>query len=440
MTIKRLFVGKVPFRRPRMGLRHRVAPAWAAAALGLLAATGGLSASASAASTPAALGGHFTASNNGVDFGTATLGDYVTASSRAAQVVLYNNDEMTNAPNSVTSIDITGPDSDDFVAQSTGCTNVAPFGSCVVDPIFSPGALGTRTATMTITSENGSPVVIPLTGQGTTGYYQVTAKGKVANFGDAALFGDASGLHLAHPIVSIAPTGDNGGYWLAASDGGVFTFGDANFYGSTGALHLNKPIVGMAETATGDGYWLVASDGGIFSFGDAQFYGSTGAIHLNKPVVGMAVTPDGNGYWLVASDGGIFSFGDAQFYGSTGAIHLNKPVVGMAPTPDGRGYWLVASDGGIFTEGDAVFYGSAGNIHLNQPIVGMAPMADGGGYWFSAADGGLFNYGNAQFYGAGASQGLSNVVAMATDSPPTIQAMFDAPADRHALPAYARRS
>ena len=138
MTIKRLPVERVPFRRPSMGLRHRVAPAWAAIALGLLAATGGLSASASAASTPAALGGHFTASNNGVDFGSVTLGDYITAASRAAQVILYNNDEMTNTPNSVTSIDITGPDSDDFVAQSSGCTNVAPSASCNRGPDLHP--------------------------------------------------------------------------------------------------------------------------------------------------------------------------------------------------------------------------------------------------------------------------------------------------------------
>ena len=224
MTTERILVWRVLFRRVRIGLVRRVAPAWAAAALGLLAATTALGTSASAASNPSALTAHFGASNNGINFGSVTLGDYVTADSEAAGVGLLNN-EMT--PDSVTSIDITGPDSDDFVAQSTGCTNVAPNGNCSVDVIFSPGALGTRTATMTITSENGSPVVIPLTGEGTTGYYQVTAQGRVANFGDAALFGDASGNHLTHPIVSIAPTGDNGGYWLAASDGGVFTFGDA---------------------------------------------------------------------------------------------------------------------------------------------------------------------------------------------------------------------
>jgi len=127
----------------------------------------------------------------------------------------------------------------------------------------------------------------------------------------------------------------------------------------------------MAATPDGKGYWLVASDGGIFTFGDADFYGSTGSIRLNMPIVGMAATPDGKGYWLVASDGGIFTFGDARFYGSTGSIHLVKPIVGMAATPDGKGYWLIASDGGIFTFGDAPFYGSLGGQGVTD-VIGIA--------------------------------------------------------------------
>ena len=56
-------------------------------------------------------------------------------------------------------------------------------------------------------------------------------------------------------------------------------------------------------------------------------------------------------------------------------------------------------------------------------------MPDGSGYWFTATDGGLFNYGKAPFYGAGNSEGLSDVVGMATDGAPTPQA-----ASRHPGP------
>jgi hypothetical protein len=380
---------------------------------------------------------------NSVDFPDTTLGTYSTVSS----AVLFN-ENTTDTIDLNTDVSFSGPGADDYVITPGNCPGdgvstivlqIAQACNPVVD--FYPGALGDRSATMTIQgSADSSPLSVELDGTGTIGYYEVDSQGFVAYAGDAGYYGDASNTHLNNPIVGMAATGDDGGYWLVASDGGIFSYGDAAFYGSTGAIHLNKPIVAMAATRDAGGYWLVASDGGIFSYGDAAFYGSTGAIRLNKPIVGMASTPDDGGYWLVASDGGIFSFGDAQFYGSTGAIHLNEPIVGMASTPDGGGYWLVASDGGIFSFGDAQFYGSTGAIHLNKPIVAMAAMPTGAGYWFSAADGGLFAYGDAPFDGSGIGTGLNEVVDMATDGAPTLQAEIDAPAVRQVVSQILRRS
>ena len=396
-------------------------------ALSLVAATG-------VASGAGAVAPRLTTTVSSLSFDEATLGTFVGPQSFT----------MTNSSAQTTiTLDFSGDAADDFAwFFESGCpTPTDPSGevitlaanqSCTVDMYFYPGALGARNATLTLADDTGTGPSIALSGTGGIGYYQVSSTGAVGSGGDAGYFGDASNLPLNHPIVGMAQTGDNGGYWLVASDGGIFNYGDAPFYGSTGAIPLNKPIVGMAGSSDfngPNGYWLVASDGGIFNYGAAQFYGSTGSIHLNKPIVGMAATPDGGGYWLVASDGGIFSYGDAQFYGSTGSIHLNKPIVGMAATPDGGGYWLVASDGGIFSYGDAQFYGSTGSLALAQPIVGMAVMPDGGGYWFSAADGGLFNYGDAPFYGSGTGQGVQ-VVGMATDGVPTLQANSDLPALR----------
>ncbi len=248
----------------------------------------------------------------------------------------------------------------------------------------------------------GAPAVGMAATPSRQGYWLTASNGDIADFGDAAFEGSASGLALVRPVVGMAPTPDGQGYWLVASDGGVFSYGDAAFYGSTGNLVLNKPVVGMAATPDGRGYWLVAADGGVFSYGDAAFYGSTGNLVLNKPVVGMAATPDGRGYWLVAADGGVFSYGDAAFYGSTGNLVLNKPVVGMAAAPGGQGYWLVASDGGVFSYGDAAFHGSTGSLTLAQPMVGMAAAGGGQGYWLVAADGGIFSFGDAAFYGSAA--------------------------------------
>ncbi len=386
---------------------------------------------------PASINLSGTGTPNILSFGDTTLGTYAGPDTFSLQ----NDGSSTDTVDLLTDdLSLSGPGANDYVVTpSSDCpgdgvnTVILTAGAaCTMNVYFYPGALGDRSATMTIRGSVDTGWSGDLSGSGTIGYYQVDSSGNVASAGDAGYYGDAGSLPLNKPIVGMAATGDDGGYWLVASDGGIFTYGDANFYGSTGAIHLNKPIVGMAGTPDAGGYWLVASDGGIFSYGDAQFYGSTGAIHLNKPIVGMAATPDGQGYWLVASDGGIFSYGDAQFYGSTGSIHLNKPIVGMAGTPDGQGYWLVASDGGIFSYGDAQFYGSTGAIHLAQPIVAMAAMPTGGGYWLSAADGGLFNYGDAPFDGSGVGTGLGHVVDMASDGGPTLQAISDIPAIRQA--------
>jgi hypothetical protein len=374
------------------------------------------------------------ASTSSLDFGEATLGTYVGPLS----VVVTNTSTSEDEFNTDSDVVFSGVGANDYAAIPdetclTGFDTVRlnPGDSCRIDVYFTPGALGSRPATFSIDDALHSGLAVALSGTGGIGYYQVSSNGAVANFGDAASYGDASGIPLNHPIVGIAQTGDDGGYWLVATDGGIFNYGDAGFFGSAGSLRLNKPIVGMAATTDGGGYWLVASDGGIFDYGDAPFFGSTGSLHLNKPIVGMAATPDGGGYWLVASDGGIFSYGDAGFYGSAGSIHLNKPIVGMAATPDGGGYWLVASDGGIFSYGDAAFYGSTGAIHLNQAINGMAAMPTGNGYWFTAADGGIFNYGDAPFQGSSSGQNLGGpVVAMTTDGVPTGQAFTDTPAVR----------
>jgi hypothetical protein len=323
-------------------------------------------------------------SQNNINFGSVTVGDFVGPS----DVTITNNG---TGNDTVTSFTFSGVGAYDYLVDSA-CGLLTPGQSCQAAIYFNPGTLGARPATITVVDDTASGTQIQVTGMGTEGYYITDAQGEVDNFGDAQWYGDLAGHRLNQLIVSMAPTGDNGGYWLTAADGGVFAFGDAQYFGSTGGIHLNKPIVGMAPTPDGGGYWLVASDGGIFAFGDAQYFGSTGGIHLNKPIVGMAATPDGGGYWLVASDGGIFAFGDAPYHGSTGGITLNKPIVGMAATPDGGGYWLTASDGGVFAFGDAPFYGS-----------------DGG-------------------------SGLTDAIGLEGDGPPTFQAIFDIPADRsHAV-------
>jgi hypothetical protein len=233
------------------------------------------------------------------------------------------------------------------------------------------------------------------------GYWEVTANGGVAAYGQAVAYGSMSGHVLNAPVVGIASTPSGAGYWLVAADGGIFSFGNAAYFGSTGSLHLVAPITGITSTKDGQGYWLVAADGGIFSFGDAPFFGSMGGRALNQRVVGMAADLTTGGYWLVAADGGVFSFG-APFFGSTGSLHLAQPIVGMAALSNGLGYRFEAADGGVFCFGQAGFAGSMGGQRLVAPVVGMAADTPTGGYWLAAADGGIFSFGGAPFYGSGA--------------------------------------
>ena len=377
------------------------------------------------ASSPA-----LTVSENSIDFGSVTLGDF-----KPAAFVITNTSTSVDTISALTEFIAPGPAF--LFGPTQGSCQDSPLGtitlssgeSCTATFDFEPNSLGPASATLNIEDSLNSDESVSMSGTGVTGYYQVASKGDVINRGDAANYGTAASFPLIHPIVGIAPTGDDGGYWLAASDGGVFSYGNAKYFGSTGALALKAPIVGISATDDAEGYCLVAADGGVFNYGDAPFEGSTGDLTLNAPIVGMAHTSLFDGYWLVASDGGVFAFGFANFFGSMGGMHLNAPIVGMAPAPDNKGYWLVASDGGVFAFGSAKFFGSTGSLHLNQPIVAMSAMPDGNGYWLSAADGGLFNYGDAPFEGSSVGMAYSGkIVAMANDGLPTFQGEFGYPA------------
>ena len=291
--------------------------------------------------------------------------------------------------------------------------------TCTATLVFWPIERDDRAAELHLVSDaSDSPEVVGLSGTGTIGYYLAGAAGQVAGFGDAEDFGDMSDGDLNDPMIDIATYPNGDGYWLLGEDGGVFSFGQSKFYGSMGGLPLNEPIVAIAPTPTGNGYWLVALDGGVFSFGDAEFFGSMGGQPLNQPIVDMASTPTGNGYWLVALDGGIFAFGDADFFGSMGGKPLNEPIVGMAPSPSGQGYHNVALDGGMFQFGDAEFFGSMGGQPLNLPMIGMAMYPTGEGYWTVAVDGGIFAFGRAPFLGGLGDIGATDVIGMASTSPP----------------------
>ncbi len=95
-----------------------------------------------------------------INYGTITVG-----SSSSAQTITVSN-PGTGAL-SVTSVSIAGPNAADFTKSSDTCsgTSVAAGSSCTFRVTFTPGALGARSATVTVDTNAGSPTVA-LSGNG----------------------------------------------------------------------------------------------------------------------------------------------------------------------------------------------------------------------------------------------------------------------------------
>ena len=220
-----------------------------------------------------------TGTPNILSFGETTLGTYAGPDTFSLQ----NDGSSTDTVDLFTNdLSLAGPGADDYVVTpSSDCPGngvntivLAAGAACTMNVTFYPGALGDRSATMTIRGSVGTEWLGNLSGTGTIGYYQVDSEGNVATAGDAGYYGDPGGTHLNQPIVGMAATGDDGGYWLVARDGGIFSYGDAVFHGSPAGPPQHADRRNDRAPDAG-GYWFVASDGGIFSYGDAQFYGST---------------------------------------------------------------------------------------------------------------------------------------------------------------------
>jgi hypothetical protein len=232
------------------------------------------------------------------------------------------------------------------------------------------------------------------------GYWLAGGSGHVFHFGAAHSYGSVS--HTSSPIVDMAATPDHGGYYLVTQKGAVHNFGDALHLGSLRSAP-SVPIVGMAVDATGLGYWLLNAHGHVMKFGDAVVWGSENYASLHETVVGMVSTFDGRGYWLATAGGNVLRFGDAAKYGSPKASgrKLASPIVGIATTPDGKGYYLVTAKGAVYPFGDAKLHGSVSKHALKGGmVVGIATPQTGSGYWIFLADGRVLNFGSAQSLGS----------------------------------------
>jgi hypothetical protein len=183
--------------------------------------------------------------------------------------------------------------------------------------------------TISVTPPISVPVVgvaeDPLTG----GFWLAANNGGVRDI-NAPSLGARISTHRV--IVGIAATPTGKGYWLVTQKGNVLAYGDARMYGSaTGKISSNDLVVGIAATPTGKGYRIVTLHGHVFAYGDAMFSGVVNEMNPNRFFVGIATDCQTDGYWLFTRNGTVFAV-DAPNIGSLSQAPSRKIVAVTSPS------------------------------------------------------------------------------------------------------------
>ena len=220
-------------------------------------------------------------------------------------------------------------------------------------------------------------------------------------FGGAATYGSKAGVPLLAPIVAAASTNDGGGYWLVTAKGNIYNYGDALYFGAPIHDHAGNTIVAFGATPDAQGYWLLASNGAVYNYGDAAFCGSAVHTRSKHPFIGFASTADGFGYYLVDSAGIVYAYGDATTAYPPNLQHRRRRITAIAADPTG-GYWLASAKGSIFPFEGAAFFGSPIHVRKSGALISLIASATGLGYFDTTSAGRIFNYGDAPFYGSDA--------------------------------------
>ena len=173
-----------------MQLRNRVR-GWAALTVaGVVLGAGPVVVLGAAGGTPAgATAPALSVTPTNLVFSETTLGDF-----RVMAYTVTNNSATTDV---ISGYAPSGADPYDFGAlPGTSCTtdaadniDLGAGSSCSILVVFNPGALGARSAILTLADTANSGAAVAVSGVGGIGYYQVDTAGAVAYAGDANFFG-----------------------------------------------------------------------------------------------------------------------------------------------------------------------------------------------------------------------------------------------------------
>jgi hypothetical protein len=193
----------------------------------------------------------------------------IVGSTAAAQTVTVTNSGTSAA--SVSGVAVTG----DY-SQTNNCTSIAVGGSCTVTVTFAPTASGTRTGTLSVTSNaTNSPLTVGLTGAGINSTTNIAA-------GQPATASSSYETYVASNVTD----GNTSTYW-ESSDGAAYPQTIAVDLGtaqSVGSVTLDLPPATAWSTRTETLSVLGSTNGTTFS----QIVGS--AAYTFNPATGNTVT------------------------------------------------------------------------------------------------------------------------------------------------------
>ncbi|NNN13367.1 MAG: hypothetical protein HKL81_06445, partial [Acidimicrobiaceae bacterium] len=92
--------------------------------------------------------------------------------------------------------------------------------------------------------------------------YLVGEDGSIFALGGSRFFGSTAGKKLGSRVTGAAVADFGDGYWLVTAKGHVYNFGNAKSLGSPPSV--SSPVVGIASDASGEGYWLVTAKGHVY--------------------------------------------------------------------------------------------------------------------------------------------------------------------------------
>ncbi len=211
--------------------------------------------------------------------GSLTFASQNTGTTSAAQAVTLTNNGTTAL--TISSITITGTNASDFAQSNTCPSSLAANANCTISVTFTPGASGTRSASVTITDNaSDSPESVALSGTGTSS--------SGAYFSDGFESGDlsqwnpgVSGTGSASVQSSVVNSGKYGAQLtnssgqtvqLATNLTGVGTLSYTRFYVNFGSVS-GVSLIALAQDSSGHNQWILYYDNGRL---DAYFWNSSG--------------------------------------------------------------------------------------------------------------------------------------------------------------------